>query len=49
MYSLSQKKKTKAPIKVASAVTLALTLSNGERLIADFSPDSKTKFIFFLC
>merc|ERR1712071_628126 len=39
MYSLSQKKKTKAPIKVASAVTLALTLSNGERLIADFSPD----------
>jgi len=39
MYLKSQKKKTKLPPQVASSVTLALTLTNGERLIRDFSPN----------
>jgi len=39
MYSKAQKAKAKLTPQIASSVTLALTLTNGERLIRDFSPN----------
>jgi len=47
MYSKAQKAKAKLTPQIASSVTLALTLTNGERLIRDFSPNGKMTFKLF--